>query len=113
MLGVTLVQIMCAVGAVYFGAQVAMALGRDVRHGLFNRVQRFSAREVGHFGAPSLITRTTNDVQQVQMLVLMTCTLLCPRRSRASAASSWRCTRTCRCPRCCWSPSRCSASSCR
>jgi ATP-binding cassette, subfamily B, multidrug efflux pump len=76
MLAITLVQIVCAVGAVYFGAKVAMALGRDVRHGLFSRVQRFSDREVSHFGTPTLITRTTNDVQQVQMLAIMTFTLL-------------------------------------
>ena len=90
MLAITLVQIVCAVGAVYFGAQVAMALGRDLRHGIFSRVQRFSDREVNHFGTPSLITRTTNDVQQVQMLAIMTFTCCCPRRSCASAASSWR-----------------------
>jgi ATP-binding cassette subfamily B multidrug efflux pump len=76
MLAITLVQILCAVCAVYFGAKVAMALGRDVRHGLFSRVQRFSDREVNHFGTPTLITRTTNDVQQVQMLAIMTFTLL-------------------------------------
>jgi ATP-binding cassette subfamily B multidrug efflux pump len=76
MLAITLVQILCAVGAVYYGARVAMALGRDVRHGIFSRVQRFSDREVNHFGTPSLITRTTNDVQQVQMLAIMTFTLL-------------------------------------
>src|SRR5262249_8451508 len=76
MLAVTLVQIVCAGAAVYFGARTAMALGRDVRAAIFSRVQEFSAREVGQFGAPSLITRTTNDVQQVQMLVLMTFTLL-------------------------------------
>jgi ATP-binding cassette subfamily B multidrug efflux pump len=76
MLAITLVQIVCAVGAVYFGAQAAMALGRDVRRGIFSRVQRFSDREVSHFGTPSLITRTTNDVQQVQMLAIMTFTLL-------------------------------------
>jgi len=76
MLAITLVQIVCAVCAVYFGAQVAMALGRDVRHGIFSQVQQFSDREVNHFGTPSLITRTTNDVQQVQMLAIMTFTLL-------------------------------------
>jgi ATP-binding cassette subfamily B multidrug efflux pump len=76
MLAVTVVQIVCAVGAVYFGARTAMALGRDVRGGVFSRVQEFSAREVGRFGTPSLITRTTNDVQQVQMLAVMTFTLL-------------------------------------
>jgi len=76
MLGITLVQIVCAVGAVYFGARVAMALGRDLRHDIFSRVQQFSDREVNHFGTASLITRTTNDVQQVQMLAIMTFTLL-------------------------------------
>jgi ATP-binding cassette, subfamily B, multidrug efflux pump len=76
MLAITLAQIFCAVGAVYFGAKVAMALGRDLRQGIFSRVQQFSDREVNHFGTPSLITRTTNDVQQVQMLAIMTLTLL-------------------------------------
>ncbi|WP_042402895.1 ABC transporter ATP-binding protein [Streptacidiphilus carbonis] len=76
MLAVTVAQVVCAIGAVYFGARTAMALGRDIRASIFDRVQSFSAREVGHFGAPSLITRSTNDVQQVQMLVLMTFTLM-------------------------------------
>ncbi|NUT32158.1 MAG: ABC transporter ATP-binding protein [Hamadaea sp.] len=76
MLAVTLVQIACSIAAVYFGARTAMAVGRDVRAALFARVQDFSLREVGRFGAPSLITRSTNDVQQVQMLVLMTFTLM-------------------------------------
>jgi ATP-binding cassette subfamily B multidrug efflux pump len=76
MLAVTVAQVVCAVGAVYFGARTAMAVGRDMRASVFDRVQSFSAREVGHFGAPSLITRSTNDVQQVQMLVLMTFTLM-------------------------------------
>jgi ATP-binding cassette subfamily B protein len=76
MLGISLAQVVCNIGAVYFGARTAAALGRDVRADVFDRVQSFSAREVGHFGAPSLITRTTNDVQQVQMLALMTFTLM-------------------------------------
>ncbi|PAZ09640.1 multidrug ABC transporter ATP-binding protein [Streptomyces sp. SA15] len=76
MIGISLVQVVCNIGAVYYGAQTASALGRDVRAAVFDRVQSFSAREVGQFGAPSLITRTTNDVQQVQMLVLMTFTLM-------------------------------------
>jgi ATP-binding cassette, subfamily B, multidrug efflux pump len=76
MLAITLVQIACAIGAVYFGARVAMSLGRDLRQGVFSRVQQFSDRDVQHFGTPSLITRTTNDVQQVQMLAIMTFTLL-------------------------------------
>ncbi len=76
MLAITLAQIVCAVAAVYFGAKIAMSLGRDLRHGIFSRVQQFSDREMNHFGTPSLITRTTNDVQQVQMLAIMTFTLL-------------------------------------
>jgi ATP-binding cassette subfamily B protein len=76
MIGISLAQVVCNMGAVYFGARTAAALGRDVRGAVFDRVQSFSAREVGHFGAPSLITRTTNDVQQVQMLVLMSFTLM-------------------------------------
>jgi len=76
MLAVALVQIVCAVGAVYLGARTSMALGRDLRQAVFGRVMGFSAREVGRFGTPSLITRTTNDVQQVQMLALMTFTLM-------------------------------------
>jgi ATP-binding cassette subfamily B multidrug efflux pump len=75
MLGVTLVQVVFSVGAVYVGARAAMGMGRDVRSDLFHQVTGFSAREVGVYGAPSLITRITNDVQQVQMLVVMTCTL--------------------------------------
>ncbi|BBH63981.1 multidrug ABC transporter ATP-binding protein [Actinoplanes sp. OR16] len=76
MLGITLVQIAAQGVAVYFGARTAMAVGRDLRASIFERVQTFSAREVGQFGAPSLITRTTNDVQQIQMLVLLTFTLM-------------------------------------
>ncbi|MFI9325957.1 ABC transporter ATP-binding protein [Kitasatospora sp. NPDC052868] len=76
MIAVTLVQALCSVGAVYYGARTAMAFGRDLRAAVFGRVQSFSAREVGQFGAPSLITRTTNDVQQVQMLALMSFTLM-------------------------------------
>jgi ATP-binding cassette, subfamily B, multidrug efflux pump len=76
MLIVTVAQIACSVAAVYFGARAAMSFGRDVRSAIFHRVGTFSAREVAQFGAPSLITRNTNDVQQVQMLVLMTCTMM-------------------------------------
>ncbi|MCE9620765.1 MAG: ABC transporter ATP-binding protein/permease [Actinomycetia bacterium] len=76
MLLVSLAQIGFAVFAVYFGSKVAMAFGRDVRSALFHQVTDFSAREVTKFGPPSLITRVTNDVQQVQTLVQMTCTLL-------------------------------------
>ncbi|MDX6331867.1 MAG: ATP-binding cassette, subfamily multidrug efflux pump [Streptomycetaceae bacterium] len=76
MIAITVLQVVCALGAVYLGARTSMAVGRDIRASVFDRVQSFSAREVGQFGAPSLITRTTNDVQQVQMLVLMTLTLM-------------------------------------
>jgi ATP-binding cassette subfamily B protein len=76
MLAITVVQVLCSVGAVYFGARSAMAFGRDVRRDLFHQVGTFSQRELHQFGAPSLITRTTNDVQQVQMLVLMSATLM-------------------------------------
>ncbi len=76
MIGISLAQVVCNVGAVYYGARTAAALGRDLRAAVFDRVQSFSAREVGHFGAPSLITRTTNDVQQIQMLTLMAFTLM-------------------------------------
>lgn len=76
MLLVSAVQIACSIGGVYFGARAAMAAGRDIRGALLDRVGTFSAREVGTFGAPSLITRNTNDVQQVQMVVLMGCTIL-------------------------------------
>jgi ATP-binding cassette, subfamily B, multidrug efflux pump len=76
MLLVTLVQIACSIAAVYYGAGAAMGFGRDLRSAIFHRVGTFSAREVSRFGAPSLITRNTNDVQQVQMLVVMTCTML-------------------------------------
>ncbi|GAA2463554.1 ABC transporter ATP-binding protein [Agromyces soli] len=76
MLAITLVQVACAIAAVYFGARAAMALGRDLRRAVFRRVSDFSEQEVSRFGAPSLITRSTNDVQQVQMLVLMSCTIL-------------------------------------
>jgi ATP-binding cassette subfamily B multidrug efflux pump len=75
MLAIAFGQVICSMVAVRFGARTAMSFGRDVRAALFHRVGTFSTREVQHFGAPSLITRTTNDVQQVQMLVLMTCTI--------------------------------------
>src|SRR3954469_24278597 len=76
MLAVAFLQVACSVGAVWFGARTAMGFGRDVRAALFHRVGTFSQREVQEFGAPSLITRETNDVQQVQMLVLLSCTLM-------------------------------------
>jgi ATP-binding cassette subfamily B protein len=75
MLAVACVQITFSIAAVYHGGKIAMAFGRDLRAGLFHQVTDFSAREVARFGAPSLITRITNDVQQVQMLVVMACTM--------------------------------------
>ncbi|MFJ4263533.1 ABC transporter ATP-binding protein [Paenarthrobacter nicotinovorans] len=71
MLAVALGQVLTAIIAVYFGARVAMAIGRDLRRSVFRQVSSFSAQDVNRFGAPTLITRGTNDVQQVQMLVLM------------------------------------------
>ncbi len=76
MLFVTFLQVCFAIAAVYYGARGAMGFGRDVRAELFRKVMSYSQQEVGHFGTPSLITRITNDVQQIQMLVMMGCTLL-------------------------------------
>jgi len=76
MLLVSLIQIAFAIAAIYYGSKVATGFGRDVRGALFHQVTEFSAREVSHFGPPTLITRVTNDAQQVQTLVQMTCTLL-------------------------------------
>jgi ATP-binding cassette subfamily B protein len=76
MLLVTGIQVVCSIAAVYFGARTAMGFGRDLRTAIFQRVGEFSSREVARFGAPSLITRNTNDVQQAQMLVLLGCTML-------------------------------------
>ena len=75
MVAFAVVQVCFAIAAMYYGGKVAMAFGRDLRRDLFHQVTGFSAREVGTFGAPSLITRITNDVQQVQWLVVMTCTV--------------------------------------
>jgi ATP-binding cassette, subfamily B, multidrug efflux pump len=76
MLAVTLVQVAFSIVAVYYGSRIAMGFGRDLRRGLFHQVTGYSSREVNQFGAPSLITRITNDVQQIQMLVVMGCTML-------------------------------------
>src|SRR6476469_9002134 len=70
-LGVALIQVATAIAGVYFGSKAAMAFGRDLRRGVFRKVTSFSAKDVNVFGAPTLITRGTNDVQQVQLLVLM------------------------------------------
>lgn len=76
MLAVTALQVVCAVGAVYFGSRAGMGFGRDLRSAIFDRVTRFSAEDTARFGAPSLLTRTTNDVGQIQLLVQLTCTML-------------------------------------
>ena len=76
MIGFTIVQIVFAVAATWYGARAAMSFGRDVRRDLFGRVLEYSAEEVGLFGAPSLITRITNDVQQVQIMVVTACTMM-------------------------------------
>ena len=76
MLGFSFVQILFVIAAVWLGAQAAMSFGRDLRRDIFQQVNSYSAREIGQFGAPSLITRITNDVQQVQMLVVLACTMM-------------------------------------
>lgn len=76
MLGFSFVQVLAQIGSVRAGAKAAMGMGADIREALFRRVMSFSARELAHFGAPSLITRNTNDIQQIQMLVVMGCIML-------------------------------------
>ncbi len=76
MLGVSVLQVVAQMGAAWFGARSSMAFGRDLRQAIFDRALTFSSKEVNAFGAPSLITRNTNDVQQVQMLVLMTAIMI-------------------------------------
>ena len=76
MLAVSLGQIVGSITAVYFGSRLAMLVGRDLRQEVFHRVGLFSQRDMNTFGAPSLITRNTNDILQIQMLVLSACTLL-------------------------------------
>ncbi len=76
MLGVTALQVLCAVGAVFFGSRASVGFGRDLRSAIFRHVLGFSATETARFGAPTLLTRTTNDVQQIQLLVQMTSTML-------------------------------------
>ncbi|XKH52943.1 ABC transporter ATP-binding protein/permease [Citricoccus nitrophenolicus] len=71
MLAVAFAQVITAIAAVWFGARMSMSIGRDIRQAIYTRVDHFSAEEMGRFGAPTLITRGTNDVQQVQMVVLM------------------------------------------
>lgn len=76
MLAISLGQIVAAIIATYFAAKAAMRVGRDIRNDVFDKVSAFSEREVSHFGPGSLITRNTNDVQQVQMLAMTGGTML-------------------------------------
>ena len=76
MLGVTGLQVLCSIGAVYFGSRTGMGFGRDLRSAMFHHVTTFSERENAQFGAPTLLTRTTNDVRQIQFLVQITCLVL-------------------------------------
>jgi ATP-binding cassette, subfamily B, multidrug efflux pump len=76
MLSVTGLQVLCAVAAVYFGSRTGMGFGRDLRAAVFEHVTTFSERETARFGAPTLLTRSTNDVRQIQYLVQITGTVL-------------------------------------
>ncbi|NNM96455.1 MAG: ABC transporter ATP-binding protein, partial [Candidatus Dormibacteraeota bacterium] len=76
MLGLTLVQGVVAVVAVFWASRISMGVGRDLRDAIFRRVLLFSAREMNHFGTPSLITRNTNDVQQIQIFLQMALTIM-------------------------------------
>lgn len=76
MLGVSLLQITCSIIATFFAARISMMIGRDIRNDVFAKVNSFSQQEVGRFGAGSLITRNTNDVQQVQMVAMLGATML-------------------------------------
>lgn len=76
MLAASAVQAAAQIAAVWGAARISMGVGRDVRAAVFDRVLSFSSRELGQFGAPTLITRSTNDVQQVQMLTFMSLVML-------------------------------------
>jgi ATP-binding cassette subfamily B multidrug efflux pump len=76
MLGVTAVQMVCSIAAVYFGSRTGMGFGRDLRSAMFHHITTFSEHETARFGAPTLLTRTTNDVRQIQFLVQITCLVL-------------------------------------
>ena len=76
MLAVTGLQVLCSIGSVYCGARTGTGFGRDLRWAMFTRVISFSEDETSRFGAPSLLTRTTNDVRQVQVMVQLSMTIL-------------------------------------
>lgn len=71
MLVVTLLLAACAIASSYFSSKISMSFGRDMRRAIFHKVESFSQADLDKFGTPSLITRNTNDVQQMQMLVLL------------------------------------------
>lgn len=76
MLSVTGLQVLCAVTAVYFGSKTGMGFGRDLRAAMFEHITTFSEHETARFGAPTLLTRSTNDVRQIQYLVQISSTVL-------------------------------------
>ncbi|MCV7103078.1 ABC transporter ATP-binding protein [Mycobacterium palustre] len=76
MLSVTALQILCAIGATFFGSRTGMGFGRDLRQAIFEHITTFSERETARFGAPTLLTRSTNDVRQIQYLVQISATTL-------------------------------------
>jgi len=76
MLAMSVVQVGAMIGAAWCGARASMSFGRDLRQLIFDRAIAFSEREMGEFGAPTLITRNTNDVQQVQQFTLMTVVMI-------------------------------------
>lgn len=75
-LAIALVLGVLSIVAVYYASQVSMGAGADIRGAVFAQVQRFSAVEMNRFGTASLITRNTNDIQQIQMFVQMALTLM-------------------------------------
>lgn len=105
MLAISVGQIGGQMVAAFFGARLAMGVGRDIRAAFFDRTLTFSQQEVNRFGAPSLITRNTNDVQQVQQLLLMTAIMLIGARSPWWVRCSWHCARTWACRGSSWPPS--------
>ena len=105
MLAVSLALMAAAIVAVYYSARVAMGFGRDVRSAIFRSVESFSQADINRFGTATLITRNTNDVQQVQQVILMALTMMITAPSCRSAGSSWPSARTCP------SPASCSSSS--
>lgn len=104
MLVVTLVIGLFSVGGVYWASRVAMGAGADMRSAVFSRVQTFSAHDMNTFGTASLITRNTNDVQQIQIFLQMTLTMMVVAPIMGIGASTWRCTKGPDCRHYCSSP---------